>query len=301
MIAELGITLWSGEGTTVAFEHSRELLDEVQPQYVQLHSGPDSLRRLGGALTKRVRAALQSTGVVWAIAGDAYLPNPVRFWSQAARAAEDNGVRVLMLNCERGWKSSKLGTLAHRNALARSCVEAVRQAAPSVELWFTSYAAPTSVLRDPRNPRAGRFGGHGTFPWWGFLGGGHVAEHHPQVYTAPKDGSVAQVGALPRFDEWNTRSIEAAARKGWIAPSVRHGVYLQAHHTPLRDLCAVGERHEHVSLWASHTRIDEDGRKAARVLAELARRRIAIRELQTLFGLTPDGIVGPRTLAALGL
>ena len=76
---------------------------------------------------------------------------------------------------------------------------------------------------------------------------------------------------------------------------------LQAHGVRVADTCAVAMDAARTSLWASPSRIDADGARALCVLSELARRGQSIREAQAALGLVADGIIGPRTLAALGI
>jgi hypothetical protein len=81
--------------------------------------------------------------------------------------------------------------------------------------------------------------------------------------------------------------------------------YVQAHHVTVRETCRIANAHETVCMWAFPTRTDANGVKAARALAEIERRGFPgpgrVERFQASAGLAADGLVGPKTLRALGL
>ena len=279
-------TLWSGTG---AFGPAwcwgqprvRRLFDDARPPGGRIHADGFSLAKHGGKLADEMRSALGEFDPWFAIAGDAYSPNQQRSWVAAAHAAKAAGVRVLELNPEAASKSTKFGlTIADRVKHARELVQAVHEAEPSLILAHTAY----------REPHA-----HKTYPYGGYLGPGTpVAFHSPQMFGARADSSV-------RADR-SCKILEAA---GVLAPGLPvHGYF--STDAPLAVVCAAAVRYQTQGFWVLRPGdITADSYTAIRVLSELHRRGYrgpdAIKQFQRDHGLKSDGVVGPLTLAALGI
>lgn len=303
----LVLTLWSSRGARYAFEQSRARIDAIKPDGVLLHTDPVALANGGGAqLTKDVRAAFPSLKIGWAIYGDSYGVDPSAVWARCARAAFASDVETLMLNCEVAWKSPKRGNLEARQALAHKAVQAVRNAAPSLHVSFTSYDGPCSILRPDKR---GHWGGHGSFPWRGFLGEGTDAQGQalgvhadcPQVYLAGADtGTGASYDAAISREQRAWFSRKEAVRKGMIAPAIEHWLYLQAHSSTSSAIGYLGTQARVTCAWAFPTRADVQGVEALRALSALNRaNHRSVAAFQRSDGLAPDGRMGAATVSRL--
>jgi hypothetical protein len=298
-------TLWASDGPRVALDGARELLAACRPPAVQVHTWrPDlvvpDLRRLLGDVPLVVGCGVDGIARTVAL-GQWSVERGTREFLALARRACDAGALAVCWNAEAAWKrlpSSLEG--ARLWALIPGMLAQVRERYPRLRQWHTSYDHPSY---------------HATYPWRAWLGPGSPIEVSlPQVYAAPGGGLMAHRGALPAREARALSSWRAAIRAGWIAPDdpataalegVRWRPYLQCHHVPTADTVAVAVAHPLAALWAVPTRCDDAGRLALRALCELWRRGYwgadAVQRFQAAAGLRPDGVCGPRTLAALGL
>jgi hypothetical protein len=299
--AHVAVTLWHPSGLPRAWTPEvRALLESVRPSAVQLHSSPAHLRTAAvAALAREVRVSLPDAALWLGVACDspafrvAEGTRTVR-WARdelatAARVAADLGAPVVVWNAEAAWKRGAKGSATNRAELARALVMHVATQWPALVQGHTAYDQPHL---------------HGSYPWAAWLGeGSPVSIALPQVYCAPKSGLAAR-GALARR--------LAAHRASWArseaAGLVRRGLdvlpYLQLHGVPAGQTVTLAAEHG-ICGWALPTRADAEGRRALRALGALrdagALGSGGVARWQAARGLVADGIVGPRTLAALGV
>lgn len=295
--APVVVTLWHASGLPRAWTPEvRALLEAVRPDAVQLHGSPAHLRSDAAARVARdVRSSLPDAELWLGVACDspAYrLAEGSRTlrWARdelasAARVAVDLGAAAVVWNAEAGWKRSKASPV-DRAALARALVTHVATEHPALVQGHTAYDQPHL---------------HGRYPWAAWIGpGSSVALALPQVYCAPKEG-LAPRGALARRLAARRASWARSTTAGLVRPGLAVLPYLQLHGVPAGQTATVaGELG--LCGWALPSRSDAEGHRALRALAAL--RPLgpgAVARWQAERGLTADGIVGPKTLAALGL
>jgi hypothetical protein len=270
----------------------------VRPQGVQLHARAPHLARHGGKLAEELRARFPWLDVWFGIAGDwddPKVPGYSDGWEESARTAVGSGVTCLVLNCEPAWKSRPKGSAAQ-------AVRETFEAAPTLRLGHTSYGAPAPIDGDPKTPGWQNFGGHGNYPWREFCGPeSPVAWTAPQFYWSRKNGEHDPRGRGIAYMTDYAASVAEAKRLRWIRPDMPVHAYLQAYDARTDELCLASERYPVTCWWTWPERMDDAGTRAIAALAELHRRGLSIREYQTAAGLVSDGLVGPKTLAALGI
>ena len=278
----LAVTVWGADGIHGALDGAAEALSAIRPDVVQLHTQPtpDDARAVA-----RVGHLLPGARVWIGAPADTLARTPATAAKRAAewaRMARDIGAEALLLNGEAAWKGAS-------PALARDVIAAMREAAPALVLGWASFD----------HPRWHRL------PWGAILGAGGVDLHLPQVYAAPEDGIATRDGALARWEsaarQWDAADVLPAHRLG----GERCVPYVQAHHVSVSGTCALLDRAPIASAWALPTRSDAAGVLALRADAIMRREaghapgRIA--RWQTAHGLVADGVVGARSLAAMGL
>lgn len=279
----LVVTVWGGDGIARALDGALSALHAIGPDVVQLHTRPDAT---DAAVIARVRAEIPGARVWIGAPADTLARTPATAAKRAAewaRMAAQLGAEVLVLNGEAAWVGAA-------PSLAREVIVAMRESAPALTLGWTSFDHPR----------------YHRLPWGAILGAGGVDLHLPQVYAAPTDGVATRVGALMR---WESAARQWAAQ-GDVLPAHRLGgdrcvPYVQAHHVSVIGTCALLDRAPIASAWALPTRSDAAGVLALRADAIMRREaghapgRIA--RWQTAHGLVADGVVGARSLAAMGL
>lgn len=300
-------TLWSGDGADAAWAGARSLLAECKPPAVQLHTWEP--RRTA----TKVRAILPGVAIVVGVGVDGVAREVAKGrkpvdWGRrtlatlAARAVEC-GASAICWNAEAGWKTPPSSEeRARLRDVVRGTLAQVASDHPALAQWHTSYDHPTY---------------HSSYNWSDWIGPqSPVAVSLPQVYAAPASGLMAARGALDRREARALASWAAAVRKNWIDADVPDGQpgdesdvdwmpYVQLHHVLCSDTCGLAVRYPLTCFWAIPTRADKHGRTALRALCELYARGFwgedSIKGFQSSSGLKPDGLVGPKTLAALGV
>lgn len=281
------VTLWSDVSLEAAVTSARTgaILTACKPQGVQLHARASTLASEGERSTRYVRARWPAVEVLWAIAGDWLVPNdpgPVPGWADAGRAAQAAGVPRLQLNCESAWLDKpEVAAVAVRDLAAQ---------VPGLELTFTSYGAPLEHL---------------ALPWQAFLARWRgvptpIRESAFQTYFASQSHK-ADRAYSERWVSTYQGDIALAYGRGIISPRVARAVYLQAYWAPCTGLCEAAAGAERVYWWTAPLHADTEGLWAVASLAELYRRDRTVAEFQQEAGLVVDGLVGPKTRAALGV
>lgn len=324
------LTLWSGDGLGSAVVTATPLLLEARPAVVQLHAGPQGLRDGLRAAALRVRATVPGValwvGVAWDGWVDEVTPATVervveRVYLPAARAAYAVGAQLLVINSEAAGKVHP----AAARLLAVTAIDRIRGECPLLALGHTAYDHPHYHPEERNN--GGRVDrDEEGYPWSAFLGGeaarkagvamprtGPVDLELPQQYAAPAavDGRqpIAGLGSLQRRIAGSKASYARAAALGWIDRAVPVLSYVQAHHVDARDTAAVGAT-EPLALWAAPTRLDDDGRRALRVLCAAERgelgetvligadARVVTAWMQGRVGAAGDGAWGAKSTTA---
>jgi murein L,D-transpeptidase YcbB/YkuD len=294
--APIVVTLWHASGLGRALDATtRELLAAVQPDAVQLHASPTALRSAAPAVAREVRTLCPRAAIWLGVACDSPAFRLAEgAWSVerardallvAAQVAVGVGASHVVWNAEGAWKRPNAAAV-DRAPLARAVVETCAARHPALAQGHTAYDQPHL---------------HGRYPWAAWIGpGSPVALALPQVYCAPKEG-LAPRGALARRLAAHRASWARSTTAGLVRPGLAVLPYLQLHSVPAGQTATVaGELG--LCGWALPSRSDAEGHRALRALAAL--RPLgpgAVARWQAARGLEADGIVGPRTLASLGL
>lgn len=286
-------TLWTSDSVSKAWLDAKPLLIEAKPPAVQLHTWSP------GIVADQVRAALPGVQIIVgvgidsiarALAGATSTATAVKRFLSIADAAAAAGAVAIVWNAEGDWKTRDQALAAKLRVAIREGTAAVAAKHPSLAQWHTAYDQVTM---------------HSSYAWEAWLGeGSPVIGSLPQVYAAPTTG-VAARGALQRREQRCAERWADAVRRRWISAACDRQIYLQAHHVPTADTCAVAVKYRWAAFWTIVKRSDEAGQKAFRALCALHRLGYwgdgAIQRFQASAGLAADGIVGPKTLAALGV
>lgn len=297
----LALTLWHGNGLRAALAGSRALLERVRPDVVQLHASPSGLRADAPTVAAEVRRMLPTVRLWLGVASD----TPARAYG-AGRLSLDHAAAQLLVapavaselhcdaliwNAEPAWKRLNKSE-PDRAPLARAVVVRTAAAHPELVQGHTAYDQPTL---------------HGDYCWEGWLGtGSPVVLELPQVYVEPiGDAPLAQKGALATRYREHAKSFARARAVGWVRPEVTVLPYVRVHHTPAGSIASVIGELGGGAFWAAPSRLDAEGERALLALAKLRDAGFtgpgAVSRYQASAGLVADGVVGPRTLQALGL
>jgi hypothetical protein len=220
-------------------------------------------------------------------------------WAMGAAAV---GAEVIEPNGERSgrnnpndWVIDAPGDAELLPRLAREVIAACRRGGPSARVSWTSH----DIHRFHR------------LPWAAILGPGGVDLHAPQVYAADTRSAAPEThtDARRRMSAHGAdiaRLVTAGECRPELAPGgVGWTPYGQVHSLTTAGAVVVLDAADTVRAWALPTRVDEAGLRALEAVL-LARRETgrsagAIARWQASRGLAADGVVGPKTLAALGL
>lgn len=289
-MSEQIVTLWDDTDLSAAV-HSAEtakFIRYAKPQAVQFHAKAETLSTQGAALTAYVRATFPEVRVEWAIAGDWHVPSvpgPVPFWASAGRAAVNEGVLGVQLNCELGgWKD--------KPDVAAAAVAHLAADVPGLEIGFTSYGSVVSKNAE-------------GMPFQAFLARWRgmqspVSRSAQQTYFA----NAANAGNRAFGEHWIAEyagQITLAYGRGLIGAEVEPEIYVQAYWAPCTALCQAPGNARRVYWWTIPRHFDTQGAYAVASLSELHRRGRGIVEFQQESGIKVDGLVGPDTRAALGV
>lgn len=286
----------------------RALIEELQPDGLQLHGGVGSLLSYAPAVCQEIRAAMPDVDLWLGVAGDGNKTDCDVRWPAAMALAVDCGAKALVLNFEGSaeypWREEKHGTKV-RAALAK-CREIGDKA--GVALGHTSW------------PRAQPSYYGFPYVWESALGGEVVPDFtHPQVY-GPGRGMNGPGGMRAQLDKC-TASYDKAEADGQIH-AVERGLYLGAYHghTPA-GTCHLAQRTHSACYWVVGAPMYPADERALRACCKLWRLGFhgvtmgpdwpeltedgvevdGIVDYQRSQGLGPDGVVGPMTLGALSI
>lgn len=291
--------LYDGNDVRNAWAHARRDLVLTQPPSVEVHGWWHDRSE---AVVAALRRELPHT----AIALGPGLDPIARAWRQhrdgdravadvvdLARAADRAGLDALVLDPEAAWKGRNPTERAALSSIAAEAVETIARELPALPLYVTTYASPVHVRG---------WGGHGTYPWSGWLRPAR-SRYIAQVYY-PGAMGLRALAALSQ------ESFDEALRLGVIPPGVERFIELQLHHNPADAIVAVAlgavrDARDVVQLWApgTDTLCDAQGVEALRVLVKAWHAGVwhegAVRALQALVGATVDGDYGAKTHAAV--
>lgn len=297
-------TLWNYDGIQHAWDSPlvRKALDKAQPPREWLHSSPSNLVSEAPRIIDASRAAYPNTEVAIAIAGSTDGPNPTNAWLRVGALCDAHDIGKLQFDIEGDtWIHRPAGTL--RNAL-----NAVHEKYPKLELTVNGYGQPLYIPNVFPPPAMTGF----SNDWANIMAefGGIDAPtlaYYLQVYYA----------TTPLPDDWllglrswaRAHANMAVALGRWIIrPGLRWEGYQQMHNCRTDTLCAVAVLFNVCNWWALNGAAgysDDMGIRAMWAIAELERKGFigpnAILDFQRKAGLTVDGRVGPKTLAALGV
>lgn len=298
-----------GPGILPALRAALPHLRAIRPGIVILHTTPDPtdaeacavVRELGARVWLQAPANPLVQGTVAQATRTA-----VRWQEEAARL----GAEVLSLNVEgpsapglQGWTARDPGARVALGDRAAAILAAMARHGGPV-LAVSSHDCPDwhhlpwSALLGPESP---------------------VRLHLPQVYSAPGSRAAPPTtirGSRARWtmqaEQW-ARRVERGQVRADLAPGgAGYVCYAQAHSHEVAAACSLYDRSAIAAAWALPLEVDRPkgradaaGVLALRADAELRRRvghepgRVA--RYQASAGLVADGVVGPRTLAALGV
>ena len=306
----LGLYVWSASGIAAALDAAHDEIESIAPAFIVLHDGPTSLLRSLPSLVARVRRRHPSVRI-WVGVG---LDGTVGQWRKGERTAtqvieplrkvaelcERLTIETIVWNGESQWKDAPDDrvVLADIEALADATGSAVTSAAPSVTHWLSSFDQPNL---------------HGALR--AFLRGftRWASAYTGQAYVAQAGG--APRGALDRRLNAAARGQELAERAGYLpddatdvddALDVDRVPTIQGHATHLADLARAAADLPFLIVWAAPLvseggRLDASGLLALRFASRVRDSGLSVIEWQRAKGLTPDGVVGPKSLAAAGL
>jgi len=301
-------------GLRRAWRGAEAAVRAARPDALVLHAPPGLVDALP-EVARAARAALPCVRLWVGVGGDGWADDwragrvpgerVVSELVRAARVAREVDAEAVIWDFEAAWKAAPADKhpRAELEALASAAVRACAAEAPDAVHGLTSYDHPTL---------------HTALPWRGFFEPGALSLYVPQVYPAVPGG--APRGAVPARLRSSARSQAEAERRGMLPPDVRDATgadvaddvdriaAVQLHGLDVRDQVAVLADEAHVAAWALPL-IDDGGRAdpsgvraleaALRLRREVGGGPGAVARWQAARGLVADGIVGPRTLAAL--
>lgn len=304
-----GLIITLGETAPVERVVDRHLntLRAIRPDVVMLHTYPGEEDR---PTIAKARAAIPGVRI-WIQAPANTLAGGTETGAIAravewAKAAASLGVEALVLNGEMssgggrpGWDAKTPAEAAAKGKRLRAILDAMAAVPGCPVLGWSSHDRIERLSRSV---------------WRAALGpGSPVRLHLPQAYSAPpgragvatRKGTVARLQAhaksFARGVPADVRPELAQGGAGWVP-------YGQMHHHATDATCTLLDAAPLAALWTlseDRESADAAGILAARADAELRRRaghapgRVA--RWQASEGLVADGVVGPMTLAALGV
>jgi hypothetical protein len=292
----LALTLWERP------DQASALVSQIRPDVVILHATPTAAH---GAMIADLRRASPGVRVWYQLPGNPYAAGSLNDDLFAIRACVRGalalGAEVLSINGEgasspggASWASDDPSARAALGERAsRILAAAAAESAGRLALAWSSHDCPLWH----------------HLPWAAIFGTeSPVALSLHQHYPSDGKSQASRAACLARLktsaDQW--ARLGPSACRPELAPEGSAAVlYTQAHGLSVAGACALYDRSALAAAWALPTRHDADGILALRADAAM-RREVGhapgrIVRYQSAHGLAPDGVVGPRTLAALGL
>lgn len=311
------LTIWSSAGISDAWARSVDFLRSNPLPQFELHSWPDStdderVVREAHALGSVVSFGVGMDGFAREVKrGTLILPTVKKVRRLYDRAHAMGAVEFDM--DPEGWFKTKPATVERARiedfirALQLELAEGV--AKTGLKVGLTTYDQPGLHASD--------------YPWKPFLGRLEdpaikppITTFWPQVY-AGVNGVMANTDSLDRREERSLASIAAMVRLNRIREDIPDTApggdpdtdldvypYFQGHHVPAISTVreALEGQHKHLKVWASPTRLDDQGKLAVRCLSWLWKHGFwgkSVLYVQKALNVTADGKFGPRSFSAL--
>lgn len=210
----------------------------------------------------------------------------VRELVEIADRTVDLDISALVFDPEAAWKGSIPDTQAELAEIASDAIAAITEKHPELRLYATTYGWPV---------RTEGVGGHGDFAWRGWFPGNvtYVSQVYDRGY-----------GKLLEGEAIAAKSFTAAKASGWVSGITPRLPEVQTHHNQASELVQLAAAADVCFFWAagSDALFDLEGARGWRAALALWRlgRWHDVAGYQRDRGLVADGIVGPKTLAALG-
>lgn len=289
------LVLWAANGIESAWQKAKSLYTKTNPPSVVLHCWPGP----GATKVANELRAINPGVNIWFGCGVDGIARRLLNGSQnedaciremltIARGVKLTGALGLYWNAEAAYKASG-DDRTKIEAMVKRGLAKVKELYPDVRQMHTAYDGPSHV---------NGWGGHGDYCWSAWLGSDSPIECSiPQVYWA--------AGGVKGIDRYNLHKLswKAAQDAGRISKQMPTIPFLQIHGCDGHDIVRVALESNGAFLWASPSRVDEKGKEALGVLCWLFRKGLwskeAIKTFQSQNSLTSDGIVGPKTYAAL--
>jgi hypothetical protein len=296
---------------------TKRALDTARPSIVMPHGGPTAILAHGPSMVDEIRARLgSSTRILFGVGCDTWTAQAVR-GEITAQAAVDAflhcadvaaGVGALGPVYDPEGASEGHDTRVARHPIASEIalgtLQAVRSKHPTLVIGHTAYDVPVAVRWTDAEGHVHVFGGHDDYPWTEWCGLGGADLDLPQVYWSPQRG-LAPPGSGPWRLARHLDSWQLATAKGMVAAAAQHAVYVQAHGSTVRDLCAVADRFSLRAFWAANgtdgDTLDERGLCALAIECALERRGTNAHDFQIAEGIPGPDVVGQKCAEALGV
>lgn len=313
----VGLALWRGDAmAAVLTPWIADVIAEARPQILSPHAGPDRLAKPLPTLVTRLRELSPASQIVLGIGCDGWLRAATR---KTNRVSEARAIEGLARGADLALSVNACGSILDAESAAKydslissrilaGTIKEMRKRASNLFLGATAYDQPTQHS-DDADGTYDDWHRAGEYPWRALVGEGALEWYGAQTYILPEDGSAPMPHALAVRIMRHRASWARAVKLGWIAPRVHVDAYFQAYRTPVNELVQNGCLFDRVFFWCGprlpEGRMDENGATALKALCELERRGYrkpgGIKEFQANAGLAADGVVGKKTLAALGL
>ena len=279
----VGFTFWNGRNLRTALTpEMRSLIDETQPDILDVHAGPDRLAGatayLVGELRKIAPKARFHIGLGWDYWLGAYIAGRVsastceKHLVDTADLAVAVGAEAIVHDAEAACKAD-----SHKTSLiGQAVITQIRDEHPGLIQGHTAYDHPTLHSDDADGVYDDRKV-IDEYAWRVFCALLGVDWEVPQNYVAPDGGlSFASPGALRRRCESSKRSFDRAKQLGWVRLDIPIDTYMQGHHVPYSQTATMGCEYDVVKIWcgpkiADGGRLDESGAWALRMLCAMER------------------------------
>ena len=311
----VGVVLWRGDSMAkVLTRWTRKALEKIQPQILSIHAGPERMAPSLAANVRQLREIVPDHELHLGIGCDYWVKAAAKKRISITRAVtglcrsidlvKGVGAKAAILDLESAAKYDSLVA----SEIVCAVIEEYRTKAPEVVLGASAYSEPNQHTDDADGDYDDT-DRKGEYPWRSLYKDTWIKWHVTQPYPVPEDGSDAPPGALARKIARHRKSWRIALREGWVSDDVHVDAYFQVYRTPTADLVMGGLQFERVYGWTApelpHGRMDSRGVDAWVALSRLERMGLrspeGVKTFQANAGLVVDGVVGGKTLGALGV